>query len=155
MTDPHRVLFVCLGNICRSPLAEGVFRHLVATHPAGGAFEIDSAGTGAYHVGEAPDRRMRQVARAHGIDIEGLRARQVQEDDFQRFDWILAMDQANLRNLKRLETTGCAAKVRLFRSFDPEGEGDVPDPYYEGKFDEVYTIILRTAEALHQHLCTT
>ncbi len=151
MHQPPRVLFVCLGNICRSPLAEGVFRQLCAD--AGQAVEIDSAGTGAYHVGEAPDRRMRQVARTHGIDIDNLRGRQVSRDDFRTFDLILAMDRSNLRNLEAMAPAGSHADVRLFRSFDPTpGDGDVPDPYYAGGFDVVYTLVERTSRALLAHL---
>jgi len=166
-----RVLFVCLGNICRSPLAEGVFRHLVRARGLDDQFEIDSAGTGGWHAGERADPRMRAVARRHGIELES-RARQVAPEDWQRFDWILAMDRDNLKALEahRRAHSG-PARLHLFRAFDPEvatpdirlshhgkghGEGglgkhaDVPDPYYGGAegFETVYTMVRRTSEAL-------
>lgn len=153
MAQPQRVLFVCLGNICRSPLAEGVFRQLCERH--GAPVEVESAGTGAYHVGEAPDRRMRQTARRHGVDIEHLRARQAVAADFDRFDLILAMDRNNLQNLKAIAPTNARATLKLFRDFDPTpGDGDVPDPYYGSGdgFEHVYTIVERTSQALLRQL---
>ncbi|MHC4924952.1 MAG: low molecular weight protein-tyrosine-phosphatase [Planctomycetota bacterium] len=145
------VLFVCLGNICRSPLAEGVFRHLVDEAGLGGHFDIDSAGTGAWHVGEPPDGRMTMVAEQHGISLDS-RARQVEAEDLDRFDLILAMDRSNLRELQRMvDLSGADVRVQLLREYDPAGDGDeVPDPYYGGAtgFEHVYTMVHRSCEAL-------
>lgn len=158
--DPKTsVLFVCLGNICRSPLAQGVLRHLVEERDLSHRFHVDSAGTGAYHVGEPPDVRARRVAQDHGIELEG-RARQVEPDDFRRFHHVLAMDRANLRNLERLrdEAEG-AAEVGLLRDYDPRAEAgaEVPDPYYGGPdgFEEVYRMIHRSCDALLDRLASS
>ncbi len=144
---PTRLLFVCLGNICRSPTAEGVMRALVDEAGLQDAIELDSAGTGAWHVGSPPDARAVAAARARGIALEGS-ARQVREDDFDDFDLVLAMDRANLRELRELAgDEERRAKVRLLREFDPAGRGDqdleVPDPYYgaAGGFDEVLDLV--------------
>jgi protein-tyrosine phosphatase len=145
-----RVLFVCLGNICRSPAAEGVFRHLVGEAGLEQAFVIDSAGTGAWHVGEPADRRMQDAARQRGIRLSCI-ARQVGPSDFEDFDWILAMDGSNLRHLQRMTHAGHHHKIRKFRDFDPDDPGaDVPDPYYgdEDGFAEVIEIVTRTARVL-------
>ena len=136
-----RVCFVCLGNICRSPTAEGVFRHLVTEAKLSGAFEIDSAGTAGYHSGEAPDRRARAAGKRADIAIGG-RARQFVAADFSRFDYVIAMDATNLADLTRLARSGEASrKIRLMRSFDPAAPpgAPIPDPYYggDGDFDEV------------------
>ncbi len=144
-----RVLFVCLGNICRSPAAEGVFNQLLDEAGLADAFLVDSAGTGAWHEGELPDRRMRQAAAQRGIMLTSI-ARQVTAGDFERFDYILAMDEANLRDLRALAPAIHHSKIRLFRDLDPEGPGDdVPDPYYGGAagFDEVLDIVTRTSQA--------
>ncbi|RMF54292.1 MAG: low molecular weight phosphotyrosine protein phosphatase [Bacteroidetes bacterium] len=157
--DKIRVLFVCLGNICRSPLAEGVFRHLVKERGLAEHFEIDSAGTGSWHVGEPPDRRMRETARRHGVSLDGQRARQFEEEDLQRFDHIFAMDRNNLHDIlyyDRQDRFG--NKVRLFREFDPDpGDYQVPDPYYGGPqgFENVYRIVERTARTLLDRLAET
>lgn len=146
------VLFVCLGNICRSPLAEGVFRHLVREQGLAHRFRIDSAGTGAWHVGEPPDPRSRSVAGRHGVSLDGQRARQVTVADFTDFDYVVAMDRDNLRALERLRGgAGGEAHLVLLRDHDPEpGDGEVPDPYYGGPggFDEVFAMVRRSAEAL-------
>lgn len=150
----YRILFVCLGNICRSPLAEGVFRHHVERAGLGSHFEIGSAGTGDWHAGDPPDRRMCAAARARGVDITGQRARQLVASDLQRHDLILAMDRENQRNIRAL-ANGRHDHVVLFRSFDPEPEaGEVPDPYYGGEegFAHVYEIVDRTSRALLEHL---
>ncbi len=144
---PTRLLFVCLGNICRSPTAEGVMRALVEEAGMQRRVELDSAGTGAWHVGNPPDARAVAAARVRGIALEGS-ARQVREDDFDDFDLVLAMDRSNLRDLRELAGGGeRRAKVRLLRELDPAGAGDrdleVPDPYYgaAGGFDEVLDLV--------------
>ncbi|HKJ01139.1 MAG TPA: low molecular weight protein-tyrosine-phosphatase [Longimicrobiales bacterium] len=148
---PTSVLFVCLGNICRSPLAEGVYCHLVEEEGLGEHFVIDSAGTGAWHVGERPDRRSIAVAAHHGVELPG-RARQVTRDDLTRFDRVVAMDRDNLEALKELAPRGGGgARLHLLREFDPSGDGDeVPDPYYGGPdgFEVVYQMIRRSCERL-------
>lgn len=149
------VLFVCLGNICRSPLAEGVLRHRARQRGLDGRLRIDSAGTGAWHVGESPDRRSAEVARRNGVDLEG-RARQVDEDDFHAFDLLVAMDRSNLRALEGMkDRSGGTATLHLLRDFDPDpGDREVPDPYYGGPrgFDNVYEMVDRSVEALLDHL---
>ncbi|OCO99702.1 MULTISPECIES: low molecular weight protein-tyrosine-phosphatase [unclassified Ensifer] len=140
---PVRVLFVCLGNICRSPLAEGVLREAVNRKGLASALEVDSAGTGAWHIGDPPDRRSIEAARRHGIDISALRGRQVAAADFNDFDLILGMDDSNVRALKRLAPEGTAEKVHLFLDYASGREQDVPDPYYEGAeaFEALYQML--------------
>jgi len=146
-----KVLFVCMGNICRSPTAHGVFRRLVVEQGLSHLVEIDSAGTHAYHIGEPPDRRARQTALERGIDIGDLRARLAEPADFDRFDYVLAMDQDNYRNLSRLCPEGMESKLRLFMDFAPEfGFREVPDPYYGGQrgFDQVFDLVEEAARGL-------
>jgi protein-tyrosine phosphatase len=136
----RRVLFVCLGNICRSPTAEGVFRHLLRQEAPELQVEVDSAGTADYHIGEPPDLRSQRAAIRRGIDLGGLRARQVTPADFARFDLILAMDRANLLELEAMRPKNSRARVRLFLEYAPElGRLEVPDPYYRDAsgFEEV------------------
>jgi protein-tyrosine phosphatase len=136
----RRVLFVCLGNICRSPTAEGVFRHLLRQEAPELQVEVDSAGTADYHLGEPPDLRSQRAAMRRGIDLGGLRARQVTSADFARFDLILAMDRANLLELEAMRPKNSRARVRLFLEYAPElGRLEVPDPYYRDAsgFEEV------------------
>jgi protein-tyrosine phosphatase len=121
---------VCLGNICRSPTAEGVLRHLLQQEAPQLPIEVDSAGTADYHVGDAPDRRSQRAAQQRGIDISGLRGRQVAEEDFSRFDLILAMDEENLRELKLLKPANSRAELKLFMEYAPQAGREVPDPYY-------------------------
>lgn len=131
-----RILFVCLGNICRSPTAEGVLRAIAAREFPAIELDIDSAGTAEYHVGEPPDRRTVAAARRRGYDLASLRARQVQRDDFRRFNYVLAMDRANLAELERLRPEGAMAELALFLDYAPESnEREVPDPYYGGVED--------------------
>lgn len=134
-----RILFVCLGNICRSPTAEGVFTALAAK--AGATVEVDSAGTGDWHVGDPPDARAQAEAAGRGYDLSVLRARQAVAADFARFDLILAMDRANLAALERMRPAGSATPVRLFLDYADGPRDEVPDPYYEGGFDLVLDLI--------------
>jgi protein-tyrosine phosphatase len=127
----RRVLFVCLGNICRSPTAEGVVRAIAAREFPALDIEVDSAGTADYHVGEPPDRRTVAAARRRGYELAGLRARQVQPADFARFDLVLAMDRANLAELESRRPRDGTARLGLFLEFAPgTGIAEVPDPYY-------------------------
>lgn len=154
-TTRTRILFVCLGNICRSPLAEGAFLRLLAEEGLEDRFEVDSAGTGSWHVGERPDSRAQAVAQRHGVELPGV-ARQVTEADLERFDYIVAMDRENFRSLGRLKRReGARARVVLLRDFDPEGgDTDVPDPYYGGPggFADVFEIVSRSSRGLLDHL---
>lgn len=150
------VLFVCLGNICRSPLAEAVFRALVAREGLQDRFRIDSAGTSNYHEGESPDPRTVQVARNRGVEV-GHSARQVRPDDFDTFDYVLAMDRENLRRLERVrERNGGGAEPRLLRSFDGDADAhaEVPDPYFggDGGFEKVQDMVERACEGLLAHV---
>ncbi|MEF3192854.1 MAG: low molecular weight phosphotyrosine protein phosphatase [Halothiobacillaceae bacterium] len=145
------VLFVCMGNICRSPTAEGVFRRKVAEAGLSGRIRIDSAGTHAYHVGNPPDPRAIQAAQRRGYDLSGLRARKVEVSDFSRFDYVLAMDEDNLAILERLMPTESSSRVALFMAFAPEyGAREVPDPYYGGPagFEQVLDMVEAAAEGL-------
>ncbi|HTX04857.1 MAG TPA: low molecular weight protein-tyrosine-phosphatase [Steroidobacteraceae bacterium] len=150
-----RILFVCLGNICRSPTAEVVFRAVAAREAPELMLEIDSAGTAAYHVGELPDRRTRQAAARRGYDLSELRARVVEPRDFEDFDLILAMDRENLRALERRAPAAVRERLRLFLEFAPEvGISEVPDPYYGGPngFEDVLDLIEAAARGLLEHL---
>ncbi len=147
------VLFVCLGNICRSPLAEGVFRHEVAKRGLAQSFTIDSAGTGGWHAGEPPDPRAIRVAKRHGVDISDLRARQVRVADFDEFDHLLAMDRSNLDDLLALCPREHRTRVRLLRSYDSVAGTDVPDPYFCGPddllgFEQVFAMVERCSDRL-------
>ena len=153
-----RILFVCMGNICRSPTAEGVMRRLVREHGLEGRVVLDSAGTGGWHAGEPPDARATAAAQRRGIVLEGA-ARQVHARDFEDFDLLVAMDAENLRNLEALAPDPEArAKVRLLREFDPASEGapdlDVPDPYYGGArgFDDVLDLVEAACRGLLDEL---
>ena len=146
-----RVLFVCLGNICRSPTAEGVLRAIAAREFPLLELGIDSAGTANYHVGEPPDRRTVAAARRRGYDLGGLRARQVTPGDFGRFEYVLAMDHANLAELERVRPEAATAKLALFLEFAPEAQAlDVPDPYYSGveEFERVLDLCELAARGL-------
>lgn len=146
-----RVLFVCMGNICRSPTAQGVFEHLVESHGLSSNIEIDSAGTHAYHVGEPPDKRAMQAARKRGIELGGQRARRVSEIDFGDFDYVLAMDRDNYEDLLALSPPEHHSKLYLFLQFaDEADEDEVPDPYYGGitGFERVLDLIEQAARGL-------
>ena len=148
------ILFVCLGNICRSPLAEGVFAHLAKQ--ADVDIRIDSAGTGSWHVGERPDSRALAVARAHGIELPG-HARRVSSSDMHEFDYVIAMDENNLTHLAALgRSCRGSARLHLLREFDPDAgpDRDVPDPYYGGRrgFEECFGIVERSCRGLLERL---
>lgn len=154
--EPIKVLFVCLGNICRSPMAEAVFRSVVRDDGTADRFEIDSAGTSGYHEGEAPDARAQEVARRRGITLTG-RSRPITDDDLERFDYVIVMDANNLRDVSALaERVNPDAEVHLLREFDPEAHGDldVPDPYYGGEagFEQVQDMIERSCVGLLEHI---
>lgn len=149
-----KVLFVCLGNICRSPTAEGVFRQYVRNARLDSMITIDSAGTGDWHVGKPPDERACRAAASRGYDLRGLTARQVGDDDYRHFDLILAMDEDNLRTLKALQPPNGKAELDLFlRRFNLTEEA-VPDPYYGGEdgFDHVLDLVEQGAGALLDEL---
>lgn len=150
MTVPTSILFVCLGNICRSPLAQGVFAETALKAGRDGEFLVDSAGTGAWHAGSPPDRRSIEIAAKHGIDISAQRARKVRREDFSRFHLILGMDATNVADLRAQAPGGTVERVRLFLDFAGAGERDVPDPYYGGRegFENVYRMIRDASEAL-------
>jgi protein-tyrosine phosphatase len=149
------VLFVCMGNICRSPAAEGVFRAVAEREGWARRLRIDSAGTHDYHVGEPPDARSIASALRRGYDIRKLRARQVQAGDFARFDWILAMDNVNLRTLDELRPRDYAGHLGLLLDLSPAlGVREVPDPYYGGpeRFERMLDLIEPASEALFERV---
>ncbi|KAA0875792.1 low molecular weight protein-tyrosine-phosphatase [Nitrincola tapanii] len=150
------VLFVCLGNICRSPTAQGVFETLLAKSPLAHQVRVDSAGTAAWHQGKAPDPRSRAVALSRGYDLEHLRARQVREEDFSQFDFILAMDGDNLRDLQQMAPESFQGELRLFLDYAyPNQRRHVPDPYYtdgDSGFHEVVDLIEAASQGLLTHL---
>lgn len=156
MSEPIGVLFVCLGNICRSPLAEAVFRQVVVEAGLEDRFRIDSAGTSGYHDGEPPDARTTEVAARRGVEVRGV-SRQVEGTDVERFDYLVAMDADNQREVERLVADGGASpEVRLFREFDAEADGrlEVPDPYFGGPqgFENVHDLVERSARGLLEYL---
>jgi len=150
-----RILFVCLGNICRSPSAEAVLRRIAAQEAPELHIEVDSAGTAGYHIGEPPDARSQEAAVRRGYDMSRLRARIVEPDDFERFDLILAMDRNNLAILRRRAPAAARDRVRLFLDFAPEADtAEVPDPYYGGAsgFEEVLDLVEAASRGLIAHL---
>ncbi|MBX2859807.1 MAG: low molecular weight phosphotyrosine protein phosphatase [Vampirovibrio sp.] len=150
-----KVLFVCMGNICRSPSAHGVFLDLLAQHQLSNLVEVDSAGTHAYHVGEPPDPRSQVFAQKRGFDLSALRARRVDPEDYFIYDYILAMDQANMDILIRECPREHMEKVQLFLTYAPEvSETEVPDPYYGGErgFDHVLDLVEAASQGLLEHI---
>ena len=151
-----KICFVCQGNIIRSPLAENMFRFLVEERDLAGKYQLDSAGTSAYHIGESPDRRMRQVAAEHGFEYSG-QARQFRRGDLDEFDLILVMDGNNHRILHSMaQDSSQTSKIKMMREFDPQGgpDLDVPDPYYGGLegFEVTFQIVNRSCEGLLEAL---
>ncbi len=153
---PERsVLFVCMGNICRSPTAEGVFRAAVDQTKLGSTLHIDSAGTGDWHVGSPPDRRAIEAARRRGYNLAAMRARQVEVADFARFGWVFAMDRVNLRELEALRPRAYSGHLGLFLDLAPGlGVREVPDPYYGGPdgFERVLDLVEAASAALVERL---
>lgn len=151
------ILFVCMGNICRSPTAEGVFRYIVEKEGLDSWIKTDSAGTHAYHVGEQPDRRAQQTARDRGIDLSDLRGRKAVSQDFELFDYILAMDNDNYRLLQQLSTKENNSKLNLFLDFSKDySETEVPDPYYGGDqgFEHVFDLVESASYGLLEEIKT-
>ena len=147
----QKVLFVCLGNICRSPMAEGVFGHKVIEAGLDTQIQVDSAGTGSWHIGALPDERSRDVLLTKGIDISDQRARKVQSGDFNEFDYILAMDKSNRNNLLKMSDGIYHSKIKLFLEYSEGGNiKEVPDPYYGGEdgFHHIYELINDASEGL-------
>lgn len=145
-----KVLFVCLGNICRSPSAHGVFQALLDEQGLNNQVEVDSAGTAAYHIGKAPDPRSTAAATKRGVDLSPLRARQAVLDDFSAFDYILAMDSENLSNLARLKPANYQGHLGLFLDFAQTPESEVPDPYYgdDQGFEHVLDLVEMASQGL-------
>ncbi|GAB5410158.1 MAG: low molecular weight protein-tyrosine-phosphatase [Balneolaceae bacterium] len=153
--NPYKLVFVCLGNICRSPTGEGVFIHKVKEAGLDSYFYIDSAGTAAYHTGERADRRSQEAANLHGVHLPSI-ARRFEYSDLEEFDLILAMDSSNLTNINQLDRKGrFSHKVKLMREFDPKPEDkNVPDPYYGGVmgFENVFQMVERSCDTLLEEL---
>jgi protein-tyrosine phosphatase len=150
-----KILFVCMGNICRSPTAEGVFRHKVAEAGLEDRIAIDSAGTHAYHVGQPPDLRAQKTALNHGFDLSEQRARRITADDFEQFDYVIAMDSDNESDLHAVCPAGYEQRIHRFLKFAPSSmESDVPDPYYGGSngFEKVLALVENAADGLLDHL---
>ncbi|EDM46147.1 low molecular weight protein-tyrosine-phosphatase [Marinobacter algicola] len=154
MNAEVNVLFVCLGNICRSPSAEGVFRQVLQRSGFEGRIATDSCGTGDWHVGKAPDGRAVAAAGKRGIDISDLRARQFQASDLERFDYVLVMDRQNLADVKDIWQQRGGTEPALFLGFGRSGEKEVPDPYYGGDqgFEHVLDLITEASEGLLGHI---
>lgn len=149
------VLFVCLGNICRSPTAHGVFQGMVDSNGLGNAIRVDSAGTGDWHIGHSPDQRTAEVAAAKGYDLSSLRARLVTSEDFASFDYIIAMDSANLSDLKAMQPADYIGHLGLFLDFSvQDSHTQVPDPYYGGEdgFELVFNLVEEASQGLLQHI---
>ncbi|PGM56775.1 low molecular weight protein-tyrosine-phosphatase [Bacillus sp. AFS053548] len=148
-----QVLFVCLGNICRSPMAEAVFRHIVTEKGLDKQFMIDSAGTGDWHLGHPPHKGTQGLLSEKGITCEGMKARKVTENDFKYFSYIVAMDAQNKEDLMNLARNNCIGEISLLSDYVPASMWkEVPDPYYTGNFNEVYDILTEGCSHLLQHI---
>jgi protein-tyrosine phosphatase len=157
MNNLHKisVVFVCMGNICRSPTAEGVFRNVVKQNNLQDQINIDSAGTHAYHIGDPPDSRSQSTALSHGINLSAQRARKAVTEDFERFDYVIAMDRSNFEGLKSLGRGADLSRLHLFMDFSKDWDNDeVPDPYYGGAngFEEVFDMVQSASEGLLEHI---
>ncbi len=155
MAEKIKILFVCMGNICRSPTAHGVFRTMVELAELGHLVEIDSAGTHSYHVGKEPDPRAREVAELRGYDMSNLQARRVTAEDCEQYDYVIAMDEENLMMLQELCPDGHEHKLCLFLDFSADSLlREVPDPYYGGKkgFERVLDLVEDASKGLLQHI---
>lgn len=150
MPDQVSVLFVCLGNICRSPTAEGVFRQLVTEQGMTEHLHIDSCGTGNWHIGKSPDARAMAAADRRGVDISDLRARQIKAEDLDRFDYVLVMDRQNLADVRDIWHQNGGTEPRLFLEFGESGQAEVRDPYYGGEdgFERVLDLIHEASQGL-------
>ncbi|MCC9621558.1 low molecular weight phosphotyrosine protein phosphatase [Thalassospira sp. MA62] len=152
-----KVLFVCTGNICRSPTADGVFRHFVAQTGLSDKIDVDSCGLSAYHVGELPDPRSREMAQSRGYDLSDIRSRKIKPGDYESFDYVLAMDEGHLRDMRRQASGHSQSKIELFLDYHPARSGQsVPDPYYGGPngFVDVFEMIEETSHSLLEHIRT-
>jgi len=148
-----RTLFVCLGNICRSPTAEGIFRHLVKQQGLTDKITTDSAGTSDWHIGQSPDERSQETARARGIELSDLKARQSISADFELFEYVIAMDKSNYQKLSAICPAGREDRLHMFLDFAPQiGRRDVPDPYYHDGFDMVFDMLEAASAGLLQDI---
>ncbi|WP_445489869.1 low molecular weight protein-tyrosine-phosphatase [Niallia sp. 03133] len=149
------VLFICLGNICRSPMAEAIFRDLVKKEGLDNKVSCDSAGTGGWHVGNPPHKGTRDILKINNISDEGIMARQFIKEDIEQFEYLIAMDPSNIKNIQKLSGDS-AVKTRLLLDYTDQKKGkEVPDPYYTGNFDEVYGLVREGCEALLKEIKTT
>lgn len=148
------ILFVCMGNICRSPTAEGIFRHLVDQADLSGKISVDSAGTHAYHEGAPADSRAKAAAASRGYDLSDIRARKIVDEDFERFDYVIAMDEHNVDLLKEQADSNYSSKISLFLDFSPGEQTEVPDPYYGGVagFEKVLDLVEEASRGLLETL---